>query len=142
MKLTDITPYNVRNFIEGTINFTKKKYNFLEPHIKEQAEYRQFLCKPCVDNLKCHGCTCKVPNLFYAQNKIDADKKWGPMVSKEEWETFKEGDKYQEYKNYLDELHGQDTGRVRLQEEHMDRISPTEGAVQEDVSGGQHKQQS
>lgn len=77
---------NIRNYIQGTY------YNFLNgheltpTHIKEQAFYRASLCEDCLKQGSCPHCGCSTPALFFSPLKEDALKKWGPMVSKEEWE--------------------------------------------------------
>ena len=82
---------NVRNFIEGSWNKFKSHSNFLvlDEHIREQAVYRAMLCKECYVNESCLHCGCATPDMFFAPNKEDAKNKWGKMLSKEDWETFK-----------------------------------------------------
>lgn len=77
MQLKDVTPSNVRNFLEGNANY------FLgsPEHIKEQAELRASLCSPCLENGKCKKCGCKTPHMFYAPNKVDSAGRWSSMLT-------------------------------------------------------------
>lgn len=98
MKITDITPDNARNFIEGNLNKLLSRYDKLPNHVMEQALYRAYLCYSCLKTGKCvytdkqgrvRGCGCPTPNLFFAPKKVDSKKLWGPMLDAEEWEKFK-----------------------------------------------------
>lgn len=87
MKLKDITPQNIQNFIQGTRNFFEKG---TPKHINEQANYRATQCKEdCINNptLKC--CGCKVPEAFFSPKKSCNNGYWGRMLSEEEWEEYK-----------------------------------------------------
>lgn len=77
----------MRNFIEGTYLHTRTD---LPLHVAEQVKYRMSLCPDCLKAQKCHSCSCKVPELFYAPHKTDAGKKWGPMLNPDQWEAFKQ----------------------------------------------------
>lgn len=83
---------NIRNFIEGSWNKFKSHSKFLtlDEHIKEQAVYRAILCKDCYNNGHCLHCGCATPDMFFAPNKVDHQKKWDKMLGKDEWEKFKE----------------------------------------------------
>jgi len=61
----------------------------LPAHYRDQAEWRAYLCKDCLETGKCKECGCKTPQMFYAPNKKDKLDKWGPMLSKKEWEKMK-----------------------------------------------------
>jgi hypothetical protein len=114
---------NIRNYAQGHWNkMLDARFNHLEDHIKEQALYRANLCKPCYDNGKCTECGCSTPVMFFSPSKVDAKGKWGKMLNKEQWETFKKENElpvkfafmsYEEYMNYNekqnnDEAKGQD----------------------------------
>lgn len=75
---------DIRNFIQGNLLHASK--DFLPDYMKEQAEYRAWLCRSCLVKKKCPHCSCKVPNMFYAPKKVCKLNKWGPFLSKNEWE--------------------------------------------------------
>lgn len=90
-KISMITPYNVRNYIEGTYYKLKAQNAFStekEMHINQQALRRASLCSTCLDNQSCLYCGCDTPDAFFAPEKYDSKTKWGPMLSKEDWEDF------------------------------------------------------
>jgi hypothetical protein len=90
-KLKMATPYNVANFLEGTYNVLKDNVEFLglDDHIKEQALWRASRCASCLKNGECFYCGCDTPDVFYASKKVDAQLKWGPMLTDTDWEVFK-----------------------------------------------------
>jgi hypothetical protein len=95
LKLSDYFKIsNVQNFIEGKWNKFKSHSNFLklEVHLREQALYRAVLCTPCLKNGSCFVCGCSTPDMFYASKKECPEKLWGKMMTKSEWETFKESE--------------------------------------------------
>ena len=107
IKITDITPTNISHLIEGTVRSKLAAFNHQPPHIKEQAEIRAAKCAPCLTNKSCLHCGCSTPSLFYATSRSDAKKRWGPMLSKQDWEQFKTTPLYQQYINSnlsIDEL--------------------------------------
>jgi len=94
----------------GFTNYASKEK--LPEFIKEQVLYRMELCKDCANSSHCTHCGCISPVLFFSSTKTDALGKWGPMVSEEEWNKYKETDEYKEYlKIKEDDTIGQsDTG--------------------------------
>jgi hypothetical protein len=70
IKLTDITPHNIRNFLEGTRNSLSSRN--LQKHEQEQVIYRAAKCKDCLELGRCHTCGCSTPGLFYSPKKRDA----------------------------------------------------------------------
>lgn len=70
IKLKDITPHNIRNFLEGTRNSLSSRN--LKKHQQEQVIYRAAKCKDCLELGRCHTCGCSTPGLFYSPNKTDA----------------------------------------------------------------------
>lgn len=98
IKIKDVTPSNIRNAVQGT--FYQKVSR--PAHIEEQAQYRMKLCAPCLKRKKCHGCPCNVPGLFYAPHKVDADGRWGKMLSSDDWEKFKNTPEYKQTMNLND----------------------------------------
>lgn len=96
MKLQDVTPSNIRNYVEGHAHALLDK----RPSFLEQVEFRAHLCRPCVNRGSCIKCGCKTPKLFYAPNKVDSLNRWGRILSEEEWEKFKKND--QNFINYAE----------------------------------------
>jgi hypothetical protein len=87
MKISDITPANIMNFIQGNINFY---INQNARHHLEQFLYRAYLCRDCLENGKCPHCGCTTPQMFFAPNKEDALGKWPTFFyNEEEWEAYK-----------------------------------------------------
>lgn len=82
---------NVTNFIEGYFNLFKSKIfnKSIEPHIKEMVIYRAVQCEPCLLMGECSQCGCSTPAMFFSSKKKCDKGRWGAMVSKEDWETFK-----------------------------------------------------
>lgn len=88
MKISDITPHNILNFVQGNINFY---LNQNATHHLEQFLYRAYLCRDCLENGKCPHCGCTTPQMFFAPNKQDAMDRWPAFFYKEEdWEAFKQ----------------------------------------------------
>jgi len=85
MKLKDLTPGNIRNFLQGMKNY----YTTSPKHVREQALYRANLCQDCLANGSCVVCGCKTPHMFFSPNKKDSKGKWSTMLSSYEWEQFK-----------------------------------------------------
>lgn len=87
---------NVSNFIEGNINFFIENTSFfkLPTHIKEQAELRAKLCKPCLDAGACTECGCMTPEMFYASNKTCDKGLWSEMLGINDWAKWKEDYNY------------------------------------------------
>jgi hypothetical protein len=83
---------NIKNFVEGKWNKFKGYSTFLrlEQHLREQAIYRAILCRECYVNEICLLCGCQTPDMFYAPAKECPDDKWKTMLSKDQWEEFKE----------------------------------------------------
>jgi hypothetical protein len=87
-----VTPYNIRNFVQGTYNKLREDSKFLELHgnIKEQSLYRASLCHECTSNGECFYCGCKTPDMFYSPLKVCSKSKWGVMLSDDDWEIYKQ----------------------------------------------------
>lgn len=73
MKITDITPENIKAYISG--NNLHSRAQSLKPHEIEQVKFRAALCSDCLKAGKCRVCGCTTPQLFYARNKKDAEGK-------------------------------------------------------------------
>lgn len=92
IELKQITPKNITSFIRGT---SKKLLDDLDivnvpEHEAKQIIIRASTCSDCLENGSCFHCGCTTPDLFYDPKKVDAKKKWGKMMSKEEWEKFED----------------------------------------------------
>lgn len=93
MEISQITPTNVKNFVQGNYNY----YISRPPHIEEQANYRAFLCQDCHTSGRCSHCGCKTPQMFFSPSKVDALKKWGKMLDPTEWSVFKTTVEYAQF---------------------------------------------
>lgn len=87
-----ITSKDIKNYIEGNMNYLKNISSFvrLAPYIKEQAVCRAVSCLECLNAGACTECGCATPQMFYAPKKEDSKGRWGEMLSKEDWEKYKE----------------------------------------------------
>jgi len=92
MEKGKVTSKDVRNFIEGNLNYLKSSSRFmkLEVHIQEQAICRAVSCLECLNAGACTECGCTTPHMFYAPKKEDAKERWGVMLEKDDWEAYKE----------------------------------------------------
>ena len=86
-----VTSKDVRNFIEGNINYLKNRSSFmkLDTYIKEQAICRAVSCLECLNKGACTECGCATPQMFYSPKKEDSKERWGEMMKEEEWEAYK-----------------------------------------------------
>lgn len=87
----EVSTEDIINFVEGNLNYLRSLSNFfkLDYHIREQAIYRSYLCRDCLDAGYCKICNCMTPHMFYSPRKVDSDNKWSAMLTKDQWETFK-----------------------------------------------------
>lgn len=112
---SQITGSNVRDFIQGNSKYLLR--NGLPQWQQEQIELRKFLCKDCANSSNCHVCGCKVPNLFYAPLKVDANNKWGPFFSEVQWEILKNNiDQYAEFIKILPLASRESSDAIELNE--------------------------
>ena len=72
-------------FIQGT--FIEKFIGF---HVVEQIMYRATVCSECTKAGKCVGCGCTTPDLYFTRDISCSKHRWGPIMTKENWETFKD----------------------------------------------------
>lgn len=86
-----ITSLDVRNYIEGNLNYLKRNARFmkLQSHIQEQAICRAAECIECLEAGACTECGCATPQMFYSPKKKDAKDKWGEMLNVKEWREYK-----------------------------------------------------
>ena len=86
---------DVRNFIEGNWNYSKR--DSMPTHIREQIVYKALMCPRCTEAGKCieggprnEGCGCPVPKMLFSQSKKDPSGRWEEgFKSAEEWEPHK-----------------------------------------------------
>lgn len=70
-----------KDIASGYSNYLQETHGKgLPAYIKEQIEWRMYLCSPCLQKGQCDLCHCKTPVLFYSASKTDALKRWGPML--------------------------------------------------------------
>lgn len=81
---------DVKNFIQGNLLSYADDVGIGVPHIREQANMRANKCPECVQAGKCVECGCKTPNMFFSPQKECSKKRWGKMLSKDDWEKMKE----------------------------------------------------
>ena len=91
MKIKDITPANIRDFVQG--NYLLIKDIISDPtkpnHIKEQALYRSMLCSECLIRGACKICSCKTPGMFYSPHKMCKEYRWHKMLPRKFWDEYK-----------------------------------------------------
>ena len=105
MEIKDITPGNIRNFVEGNKNFIFSKN--LPQFYLHQFYYRAYLCRNCLSNGKCVKCGCHAPAIFFAPRKHDALDRWPEFFfSEDRWEEFKSSsEEYSKYQEVLAKEH-------------------------------------
>lgn len=93
----NITAKNIFSFIQGNARKLIDRFGGdfikLEDHIKEQIVFRDLNANPeCKDKQECIHCGCPIPDLFYADKGCDLGC-YPNMMSKEDWDKFKEEQK-------------------------------------------------
>lgn len=96
MRLNEITPKNVKAFIQGYVRkFMIDFFNRRLKYVFEQVEYRKGQVTEkspaCILDGHCIVCGCKTPELFYADKGCSnlKDPCYPEMVSEKEWIRFK-----------------------------------------------------
>lgn len=89
MKLSQITPSNIKGFIQGhTRKILEDFPGVIGDHVYEQVQWRLgIMNEDCIKNKMC-PCTCQVPAKQY-ENRPCENNCYPPMMNKEEWEEFK-----------------------------------------------------
>ncbi len=89
-KARDITPTNIKNFIEGTTKHFIEDIGFysLPTHEKQQMIYRSITCKDCTLNGSCLVCHCNTPEVYYS-GKACSGGHYPALMNKSDWEVFK-----------------------------------------------------
>lgn len=90
-----ITLPNIKGFLQGNFRKVLEDLDFLPLHIKEQAIWRLSQVKEkspeCFNNDKCLHCGCQVSaKIFEDRGCSDSGKCYPPMMTEEQWKTFKE----------------------------------------------------
>ena len=96
MKLNQITPKNIKAFIEGYSKLTYNKFIGLPHHLQEQILYRESKCQDCVttgheDNgpNTCKECGCSIPGKWFVTKSCNDGKRFPDLMGKDAWEIFK-----------------------------------------------------
>lgn len=89
MKLGDITWKNIKAFVEGNLKMFGDRINVVDPHIREQVEYRAYICKDTCKE-KCEVCGCSVPGKWYVKKSCNDGDKFPDLMGEKEWKKFKE----------------------------------------------------
>lgn len=94
---------NIKGYLQAHYRQVLDEFDYLPSHIKEQAEFRLWRVKEkspeCYKNNICTHCGCTVDSKIYEDRACSANWCYGQMLSKEDWEFFKE--KYPTYKKFL-----------------------------------------
>ncbi|HMT01795.1 MAG TPA: hypothetical protein PKD00_00555 [Burkholderiales bacterium] len=93
MKLRDITPRNIKAFIEGyvrkwAIDFYNKHLSYVQEIVEWRKEQVRMKSPECLSNGQCKHCGCKTPELFYADKACGAQC-YPEMQTKNQWIRFK-----------------------------------------------------
>jgi hypothetical protein len=88
--MRDITPNNIKQFLQGNIRWFGDYFNVLPRHLKEQVLWRASICKDdCVPYGKCKYCGCELPGKFYADKSCNEGVRFPDLMEKEDWEKYK-----------------------------------------------------
>ena len=80
----------IKSFIEGNYKFYKDKFGRTEPFIKEQVQYRLYLCKnDCLIKNKCVYCNCPPRKKSFVRESCNKGERFPDLMGKKEWEEFK-----------------------------------------------------
>jgi len=96
MKLSQITPKNIKAFIEGYTKLIYDEVVGLPYHLQEQILYRQSKCKSCIDvghetegPGHCERCGCSIPGKWYVTKSCNNGDKFPDLMDDLAWEQFK-----------------------------------------------------
>ena len=94
---------NIKGYLQAHYRQALDELDYLEPHIKEQAEFRLWRVEEkspeCYKNNICTHCGCEVSSKVFEDRACSANWCYGEMLNKEQWEFFKE--KHPTYKKFL-----------------------------------------
>lgn len=86
-----ITITNILSFLEGNTKFYIDKLDLLPKYYKEQVVWRASMCKEsCLVENKCEHCGCNAERKLYVEQSCNDGKKFPDLMTKEEWEKYKE----------------------------------------------------
>ena len=95
LKLKDITPKNIKAFIQGyirkwLIGFFDKRLKHINEIVAWRKQQVEEKSPECISSGQCVVCSCKTPELFYSDKPCSSNSPCYPrMQSKEEWISFK-----------------------------------------------------
>lgn len=79
------------SYIEGNTNYLLDRYDLFPEYKKEQVLWRLQLCKEdCVKEGACQYCGCPPEKKAFVQTSCNKGDRFPDMMSKEEWEKFKD----------------------------------------------------
>lgn len=84
---------NIKGFLQAHYRQVLDDFDYLEPHIKEQAKFRLWRVKEkspeCYENNICTHCGCEVSSKVFEDRPCSANFCYPELLSKEKWEEFK-----------------------------------------------------
>lgn len=97
MRLSQITPSNIKAFVEGYSKLFYNKIVGLPHYMQEQVLYRKSKCqKSCVEvghkesgPNHCERCGCSVPGKWFVTESCNGGDKFPDLMGEEKWKTFK-----------------------------------------------------
>lgn len=96
MKLSQITPSNVKSFVEGYSRVAYDAIIGLPYYTKEQILYRESKCDSCITTghpeggpMTCEHCGCGLPGKWFATKSCNGGEKFPDLMGEEEWEQYK-----------------------------------------------------
>ena len=84
-----ITPSNIKAFMEGNSKMLYDNIIGLPTYLKEQLEYRKSKCPDCLEAGACKYCGCSVPGKFYVKHSCNNGDRFPDLMDEEEWSNFK-----------------------------------------------------
>lgn len=86
---------NILSYLEGNVKYYYDAIFGLPVDIKDQILYRLALCKDsCFTKDGCEYCGCDSIKKAFTEKSCNDGKKFPDLMSKEEWNKFKETDEY------------------------------------------------
>lgn len=93
MEKPKITIKNIKSFLEGNTQLALERLNAQPQHIKEQIAYRRLLCKDdCAIQGRCIKCRCDFKGKTSVVKSCNPER-FPDLMSKTDWEEFKEKNK-------------------------------------------------
>lgn len=85
----EITPSNVKAFIEGNSKMAYDALVGLPTYLKEQIEYRKSKCPDCLEAGVCKHCGCSVPGKMYVTTSCNDSERFPDLMDEKKWQEFK-----------------------------------------------------